>query len=82
MNTVKTVFSKSGHLILIFKNVFFKQFWMATSANKSVKLCTTEARALYTGSHAYSNDFAEAWVTLTKYTDKIFLIPEKIIVKE
>ena len=55
---------------------------MATSANKSVQLCTTEARALYTGSHAYSNDFAEAWVTLTKYTDKNFLTPENIIVKE
>ena len=40
---------------------FQNEVWMATSGDKIVQLCTTEAKATYTGLYAYSDGFAEAW---------------------
>ena len=49
---------------MIVTRTIFSSKNIATSGNKSVKLCIPNAKAEYTGLYAYSNGFIEACSTI------------------
>ena len=50
----------------VLRTSFLPKFWMTTSGNKKVQLCTPKAKVVYTGLYTYWNEFAEAWKQFVK----------------